>query len=333
MTYLVRTNAGYNGLADTGDCLQTIGNAAGLPSIGDAWTFGNDNDEWVICHPDRQIRLSQYKPLKDGAGWSFYEVDVLFSSRPLSRCMTTDNTNPLLEPQKVSGGMVKGKIEATEDRNGNLFKSSSHEMYRGPQAEFDSSHPTVHIEQNVSTLQLALCSGLMDHVNDDTLWGLDARTIKLSNFSWTEKWYGVCTYYYTRVFDFEVKNNPNDSWDREIVDEGTRALNGRWADEDDDECTEDSRWITVDVCGNAPDPTNPQDFCRYKDRWGENQRVLLNGAGKPAHATTTIVISPGTGETGTGNTGEIAKTNYEYYPEGDFTQLGIPTSIDFGTAT
>jgi hypothetical protein len=228
--------------------------------------------------------------------------------------------------------MIKSKIEAIKDRNGTPFKSSSHEMFRGPQVEYDSSHPTVHIEQNVSTLELPLCTSLMDHLNDDTLWGLDARRIKLSNFSWEEKWYDVCSYYYTRIFDFEVKNNANDSWDNTILDEGTRVLNGRWADTDDAECTADDRWVTVDVCGAAPDQANPQDFTRYKDRNGENSRVLLNGAGKPANATTLQVIS-GTGETGTGNTGEIAELQFEYYPEGDFTQLNIPTTIDFGTAT
>ena len=332
VTFLVKTSLGYSSKLGTGDGLHTIGSSALLPSIGDPWTYGNDNDPWSICHPDRNVRLSQYKEGSDGGAWQFYEVDILFSNRPMKRCFTEDRGNPLLEPQKVSGGIVKSKIEAIKDRNGKPFKSSSHEMFRGPQVEYDSSHPTVHIEQNVSTLELALCTGLMDHLNDDTLWGLDARKVKLSNFQWEERWYDVCSYYYTRIFDFEVKNNANDTWENTILDEGTRVLNGRWADTDDDGCSEDDRWVTVDVCGAAPDPNNPQDFTRYKDRNGECTRTLLNGSGKPASATTLVVIS-GTGETGTGNTGEIAEIQYEYYPEGDFTELGIPTTIDFGTAT
>jgi hypothetical protein len=256
--------------------------------------------------------------------------------------MTDAWGDPLLEPQKVSGGSIKTKLEAIKDRNGKPIMSSSHEMYRGPQVEMDSSHSVVRIEQNVSTLELGLCTSLMDHLNDDTLWGIDARRIKLSDFRWEEKWYDVCTYYYTRMFEFEIKNNPDDLWDFKLVDEGTRALNGRWVSGGCGTASGVSGWELIPICGTLstvdpknPDPTNPQHFVRYKDRNGENTRVILNGEGLPASTVTLYQISLGDPSAGTGTTptGDAVEWDVEYYPEEDFTQLGIPTTIDFGTAT
>ena len=349
VTYLVETSTPYQcGLGDgprtIGFAVVGPGTASCLPSIGDSYSFGNDSDPWAICHPNRVIKPHQQN---SGDPIQAYLVDILFSTKPLKRCMSTTWDDPLMEPQKISGGFKKYTIEATKDRNGNLLRTSSHEMIRGPQVEFDSSHPTVRIEQNVPSLELALCSSMMDHLNDDTLWNLAARRIKLSNFTWEEKWYDICSYYYTRVFEFEIRNNEDDLFDRNIVDEGTKVLNGRWVTIDDPTDTGTSTneaylaancglanlWKTIPICGEEPDHTNPQHFIRYKDLNGENARVILNGEGKPAATSEIVYYSPGSDVYGTGNTGDSAVIQVEYYPESDFTVLGIPTTIDFGTGS
>jgi hypothetical protein len=334
VTYLVQSSAPYqNG---SGDGPRTAGLAAALPDIGDPYIFGNDSDPWALCHPNRSIKPQGQlsgDPIKT------YTVEVLFSTRPMKRCMTMEWGDPLSEPQKVSGTFVKHTIEAAKDRNGVLIKNSAHEPLRGPKLEFDSSRPTVRVEQNVSTLQLDLCSSLMDHVNDDVMWGLAARHVKLSNFTWEELWYGTCTAYYKRVFDFDLRNNDQDPFDPDIVDEGTKVLNGRWIRRDDATptstepgCDQVDLWKTIDICGAAPDPSNPQHFIRYKDLNGENTRVILNGAGKPAYTSEIVNWYPTAGY-GTAVTGDMGVWKVEYYPEANLFQLGIPTDIDFGTAT
>ena len=330
ITHKVRSTTPFqwSGAAYTGDGPATVLATSGLPTTGSVWAYGNDADAYAYCTPKKTVR-----PLgnREGAAVSTWLVESIYSTRPSCVDMM-EVENPLLQPQKVSGSTNKYTIEAVEDQDGNLLKSSSHEMLRGPQVEFDSSRHLVRVEQNVATLDLALCSSLMDHVNDDELWGLDARRIKLSNFIWEELYWANCFYYYRRIFDFDVRNNEDDLFDRYLLDEGTKVLNGRWATTDDDEDCGTSSWVLVDVCGESPDEDNPQHFIRYKDRNDENSRVLLNGHGLPAETIVTKVIS-GTGETGTENTGDIAKILVEYYPEADLTQLGIPTNLDFGTGT
>lgn len=65
--------------------------------------------------------------------------------------------------------------------------------------------------------------------------------------------------------------------------------------------------------GFSPDASNPGHFIRWKDRNGENMRGILNGAGVPAK----IDVEPS----------DEGKIHVAYYPEADFTLLGIPLSI------
>ncbi len=330
----VRTTTPLQGNPLTGDGPESIAGAAGLPQIGDTWSYGNDSDPWAICTPRKII-----KPLdpKKGDPDQFYSVENIFSTRPLGRCQDDPIGDPLLEPQKVKGGSVRYTIEAIKDRFGNPLMSSSHEMFRGPQVEFDGGRDQVIIEQNVADLELGLITSLRNKLNDDTLWSLVARRIKLSDVSWEQLWYGVCTFYYKRIFVFDIRNGVADHFDRDILDEGTKVLKGRWVSEA--ECIGTgvlggSIWVDVEVCGAAPDKTNPQHFARYKDVYDENARVILDGKGRPA----ATVVGFGTGEddvpgTGTDATDDAYTHHFEYYEEGDLTQLNIPTDLDFGTAT
>jgi hypothetical protein len=328
VAHLVETSADLDGP-------QIVSGATGLPAVGDEWNFGNDSDTWCKCWPDMKVNVHQEK---EGDVARIWKVEQKFSNRPLNRCQDASIDNPLLEPQKVSGGFVKYTVEATKDRNGNAIMNSAHEMFRGPQVEFDANRPTVRIEQNVLNLQLSLCSSMVDTVNDSDLWNMGPRTIKLSNFTWERLLYGTCTYYFKRIFDFDVNI---DTFDRKLLDEGTKVLRGHYADTTA-ECTAGpgtgtgtgtdapatgNTWILDNVCGAAPDADNPQHFIRYKDRNDENARVILNGAGLPASSVVSLGTGTGTGDPDVTTTGEAGEIDLEYYPESNFLLLGIPTTF------
>ena len=317
----------WSGAAYAGDGPESISGASGLPAVGDVWSYGNDSDAWAICVPSRVIRPFD---AKDGEAIQVYSVESTFSTKPLNRCSTDEIGDPLLEPQKVRGGSVRYTIEAIKDRYGEAIMSSSHEMFRGPQVEFDGGRDQVIVEQNVADLELSLCTSLRNKLNDDVLWGLADRRIKLSDFYWEELWYGSCTYYYRRTFIFDIRNDPDDLFDRKILDEGTKVINGRW---------DNGAWVRVPYDGyggsNNPDPDNPSHFIRFKDKNGENIRAMLDGNGMPATSQQVYLGTtpdvPGTG-TGTSAGGDAYYIPVEYYDEADLTQLNIPTSLDFGTA-
>ncbi len=277
--------------------------ASGLPAIGDQWNFGNDVDIWAFCYPTRRVSIYKEKKGDPSTQWL---VESKFSTVPFQRCSSTTIENPLLEPQKISGSFTKYTTEATRDRNGVAIISSSYEMIRGPQVEFDANRPTVRIEQNVAALGLSTFSQMVDTVNDATLWGLGARRIKLSNVSWTRNYYGVCNFYYTRTFDFDINFN---TFDRIIIDEGTKVLRGEWQSGSGGTGTGTTAGCGEWVADGDASASNPSDFQRAKDCNGENIRVLLNGAGLPLGSGTPVT------------------STLEYYPESNFLLLNIPTSL------
>jgi hypothetical protein len=243
-----------------------------------------------------------------------YYVDLTFSTKNDPKwCKDQQIDDPLLQPQRVSGNFTRYTEEAVLDRFGRHITNSAHEQIRGPQNEWDRNRPGVKIEQNVADLEFPRCSSFVDCVNDSVLWGLPPRTIKLSAFDWEVKYYGLCSKYYVRKFDFEINY---DGWDRDLLDEGTKALHGRWQANLD-------QWQLIPINGRAPNPANPQHFDRYKDRNGENARVVLNGAGVP--------IS--TDDFGTSTSTSTAPYRYpgtihvEKYLAANFLLLNIPTSF------
>lgn len=207
---------------DPKDGPSTAMNCPGLPLPGAIWNFGNDLDTWAFCYPSMECDIFKEE---DGSPNKDWLIKQKFSTKPLRRCQDTEIEDPLLEPQGISGGFVKYTKEATRDRFGKLIRSSSHEIIRGPGVEFERNRPTVVIEQNVLFLGLENFSNQIDHVNDALLWECPARCVKLSDVSWKRKLFGVCNYYYTRVFTFDIDF---ETFDRNIPDEGTKVLNGHW---------------------------------------------------------------------------------------------------------
>lgn len=277
----------------------TVLNTPGVPAIGAVWSFGNDFDAWAFCTPEAVI-----KPILRKEPNFHWELTQTFSTRRRATCEEEIIEDPLLEPQKVSGGFVKFIEEVSFDRFDNVIQSSSFEPIKGPQVEFDKSRHVIRIEQNIAKLDAGIFSPMIDTVNSATLWGFTPRKVKLSDVQWERKVYGSCNYYYTRILDFET--HPL-TFDRDIADEGAKVLSGSW----NSDCT---RWV-IDAGVSS---TNPLHFQRFHDCRGNLMRTLLDGKGEP--------IDPV--GTGTGTEDEAHKFRVEYYPESNFLLLGIPTIID-----
>lgn len=265
-------------VADKRDGPSTVLTAIGLPLPGTTWLVDDDLDLYAICTFEAKVT-----PRVTDEPNFHWDVEQKFTTRPQNRCFNDAVGNPLTEPMKVSGSFTKFTEEASEDLYGNPIRTSSFETIRGKEVEFDSNRPTVHIEQNVADLELPLLVEMMrGTVNDDELWGLPAGTVHLSSCNWERCYLDGCDVYYKRVFDFEIKE---DGWARDLVDEGTKALNGHWEDEPEDPDDPDGprrgSWVLDDIGGNPPNPSNPNHFIRFQDRNGNNARVILDGNGVP----------------------------------------------------
>lgn len=280
---------------------NTAMTAPGLPVPGDIWVVDNDIDITAVCLPD----LTIIPVHQIGEPNEYFDLEYIFSNKPSGKCYNDYGTgtgnvakNPLLERDRISGGFSKFQKEQVYDRFDERIANSSFEQIRGPLAEFDENRATVRIEQNVADLTWSTLQTMIDTVNDATLWGKAARTIKLSNITWDRRYTQDCTCYFVRTLEFE---HNKDGFDRDIVDEGTKALNGQW-----DDAT--GLWVLKNIAGGAPDPANPAHYCRIQDRFGNIMRVTLNGAGLPAISSA-----------------DAGTITVEKYEESNFLTLGIPT--------
>ena len=260
------------GVADgPANVLQT----PGLPEAGDEWQFGDDVDIWAFCREDKKLTKMMSR---DGEPNTHWLVESTFSTKPppreKSRCQDERVEDPLLEPAKVGGSSTNKVEEALTDRFGFPVRTSSHELIRGPQNEWDVGLDTIKIEQNVATAfqGYVLPSLFKNCVNAYPLWGFSPRCIKLVASPWERVFYGRCSVYYKRSLEFLIDPRTHD---REILDEGTKALHGHF-----DAVSGD--YVLDLIGGELPQYYNAQHFIRFKDRNGENTRVVLNGRGCPA---------------------------------------------------
>lgn len=246
---------------------------SGLPTPGSVWRVDNDIDDWAYCLWDAEV----IPVVDDGDPNRYFDCTFKFSTKPPDnkKCVDRQWTDPLLQPAKVNGQSVKYQEEATVDAYGRSIVNSAWEQIRGREVEFDKNRSNVKIEINTASLDFALCNYMIDKLNGYPLWGLSRRQIKLSDFTWERAFYGQCFVYYKKTFTFDIRANPDDSFDRSLLDEGTKVLNGHWN-------TANATWVLDKIDGKDPDRFNPAHFKRFKDLQGENSRVVLDGKGKPS---------------------------------------------------
>jgi hypothetical protein len=232
ITFLIQADVSY-GPAQVLSC-------PGLPVVGSVWDFASDLDEFVYCKLNQNA-----KPIVADGPDLWWEVEFLFSNRPdLQKCESLQFTDPFLQCPRISGHSTKRTREATLDVLGNQIVNSAFEQIRGPHNEWDQSRTGVRIEMNTDAETVALAISYLDTVNDAILWGQDERCVKLSNVTWDKKYYGACQIYFSLILDFDIETYengvgpdyigpywpeiPTGSWDRLVLDEGTKVLKGHY---------------------------------------------------------------------------------------------------------
>lgn len=333
LTYLVES--GPN------DGPANVMNCPGIPLPGTYWIIGDDVDLWAWCRFERDV---QHYAHKDGEYPRYWALTMTFSTKPLAggpwgmaRCTDSPVEDPLLEPARISGGFKHYTEEAWADRHGNRILTSSWENITGPQVEVEKGRPTVRIQLNVATFDLAGTSAMVHTVNSSELWGMPPRTVKFSNFTWEEQYHGICSKYYTLTFEFEADYR---GFDRDLPDEGSKTLSGSYLTSPGS--SNGATYVLKTINGLSPDKNNPQHFIRYQDRNGNPSKVMLDGNGQPAYAGRGVSIasisdagtSVVTVETATahgltaGSSFNIVGASPKYY-NGSGTVISAPTATSF----
>jgi hypothetical protein len=268
-----------------------------LPQVGSTWQFGNESDPWAHCWPDWTIR-----PVYTDEIGVYWIVSQTFSTRPLRRCQDSSIEDPLLEPPDISGSFVEFTEEKTKDRHGKPLRNIAFERIRGPLAEFEDSRPNVIIRMNSLYLNLGDMKDYLHHVNDAEMWGLEKRMIKLSRMQWQRQVYGVCNYYFTSTYEFDINFN---TFDKEYTHSGKRCLRG-WSQGTYEEAPANPDLI--DGATGLPLYKLPRMYEYHRDVSEEIVETDLDSKGRP------VAIS---GE-------DTYETQIEYYDEANLLELGIP---------
>ncbi len=187
--------------------------ASGLPAVGSSWGINNEVDPWVYCQPKASVKQWHGRPGERHIWWA---VEQTFSSptRRGTRCNNTNVDDPMSEPPKVSGSFVRYTKEAQYRADGSLILSSCLQPITG--IEKDDGRAVVTIERNSLDNNLGQYASFFNTLNDSTVWGVPARHIKFSEFSFEQKFYGSCYVYYTHRLGFEIRGN-GDGFDLDDV--------------------------------------------------------------------------------------------------------------------
>lgn len=308
---------------------QLITSTAGLPTIGSAWTWGDDNDPWALCYPSLECETV----IKNEKNF-WWVLKYNYSTRPWIACAEVSITSPLSQPDVITGSFVNsqertcsrrerqgltgtGTASGTStgsgtgsggiyhgwwsDDNGKLILSSSMEPIWQTK---EIANPTIIITQTVLDLELELFAPMILALNDTTIWGMPRRCIQLRNVPWRRLVWGLCTYYFQRTLEFAVNAKTFDL--TEIPDVGTMVLNKNLPGYI-------ARASDTTAVTDTIDRNNPNNFVRATDASGN----ILN-----------VVYLDGHGEMCTDPYNHkhfIPKV--ELYDETNFLSLGVPATL------
>lgn len=281
---------------DSDDGPQVVSSATGLPAIGDDWVFGNDNDAWAFCEPTMTIRA--HSDYEEGDPHTHWIVSQKFSNNPRKRCQTAGIENPLLEPVEMRGNTTTFTKEATQTKDGDPLVTTSWEEIKGSIVEVPDPGHMINLSWNVASINLAFYAQThrQTPLNDATLWGMPARTVRFADWKWQRLLYGVCSYYYKLMLDFELKYDGFDPW---IPNRGNMVLPDNV---DPDDTDPDIPAITI--------KENPDRFIVNVDANGQPCPCWLDAKGRKVT-----------------NYNDILITQAELLGESNLLLLGVPSSL------
>jgi hypothetical protein len=190
-----------------------------LLPVGSPYSEGEDYDPWAFCTPALQI--APHRDVKEGDPVFDWEVSQTFTTKPMTRCSTTEINNPLLEPYQISGDFVHVSREFKVDKDGRPLIHSNTDQIVGPEVEDKVSFPAVSLTYNSAILPIATINNLINKVNDRPLWGHPARCVRFVDARWERLLYGVCFYYYRISYRFEFNL---ETFDRLVPSRGRNVL-------------------------------------------------------------------------------------------------------------
>jgi hypothetical protein len=272
---------------DEEDGPQQVTFAPDLPTIGSSWNIGNDYDAGARCTPIVDCE----SVIKNESNF-WWILKYNFTTKPWKVCATNPFISPLSNPDVISGSFGTYQEDTCQRYDGSIILSSSLEPVW---TQKDLVRPTVNITQTRLNLELNLFAPMINTLNSSPLWGLSARCIKLRNVAWRRMVWGVCTFYYERTLEFDIRYDTFDLY--KVVDMGHRVV--------------DPKLVAANP---SIDRTNLANFTRARDPLGNPvPYVLLDGYGSEC--------------TDPYNHRHVLTPPIQLYGASNFLALGVPVTL------
>lgn len=247
----------------TADGPVTVLNAGNLPRYGEQFSYNSDTDAFATCRFVGNCRMEKFE---EGSQRSWL-VDASYSTRGSNRDPSDQPGKPLDWAWKVSGNYGTGQKYSQKDKTGRALVNSAQEPFEDV-PPIDDQLLLLTLEKNLPTISLTQWADSRGKVNDDTLWGLAARRVKLVQWSWQPQWTGAGAAYVACKWDVAINL---DGYYYEPLDQGFRELVGF-------DNANKAIYEPIKVMGELP-----------------SKPVLLNGAGERLNAAFDPVYFDGLG--------------------------------------
>jgi len=217
---------------------------------GSSFVYGNHSDPYATLRAIRNARRTEKRVV--------WHVDVQYSTKGSQRDPNDQPGDPLSWAWKVRGAFGSGQKWLTKDRNGRALVNSADEPFEDT-PPIDDPLLILSLEKNTPTIDLDQWAEARGKVNDATLWGLQARRVRLMQWTWDIAYAGSGQPYVQNKFEVSINF---DGYYYQPLDMGFREKTGL-ADNNGF-----PKYTTITVNGELP--TKPQ----FLDGFGS--RLLLN---------------------------------------------------------
>lgn len=196
----------------------TAANGTGLTSAS-TYSFGNESDSGATFDG-----ISSAREHGEDKGRKLWLVTAEFKTNfdgDREHCSSTQIINPLQMPPVISGSFAQFEKALRKDAAGQDITNSA----GSPITDLvrDDSRPTLVIEINLASVNLAQLLDFRDTRNSTTFFGLPARFWKLQRSDWARAYYGTCSVYYPHRFEFHADEN---KWMESVPNVGFYEIDG-----------------------------------------------------------------------------------------------------------
>lgn len=175
-----------------------------LDDFGSPYNWFGFTDPWAFSNNYQVKRKSEITDPSSGEIRTLWIITITYDSKPTNnQKKQSPREDPTTEEPICRGGFQMFKRGVWRDRKDDPIVNAFGDPY-DPPAEIDTALDTVTISVNTKKIDLVQRANAIGKVNSNTMWGLEKRRVKLTQWNWQKLWAGKNFAYVKNNFEFEI---------------------------------------------------------------------------------------------------------------------------------